>query len=128
LRTDLTPHLASITADRIQVQQVLLNLILNAIDAMSAVGDRPRRLRIATRRDKPDRIEVSVSDAGLGLPPDRLEKVFDAFYSTKTHGLGMGLAICRSIVERHGGRLWAEANEDYGATFRFTLPEKEVTE
>jgi C4-dicarboxylate-specific signal transduction histidine kinase len=127
LRTEMAPELPLISADRIQIQQVLLNLILNAIDAMSTINDRPRRLCIEARRDGSDRIEVSVADAGVGLPPDRLEKIFDTFYTTKEHGLGMGLAICRSIIERHGGRLWAEPNPDHGATFRFTLPEQEET-
>jgi signal transduction histidine kinase len=125
LRTEMAPELPLIWADRIQIQQVLLNLILNAIDAMSTINDRPRRLCIEARHDGPDRVQVSVSDAGVGLPPDRLEKIFDTFFTTKEHGLGMGLAICRSIIERHGGRLWAEANPDHGATFRFTLPEQE---
>lgn len=114
-----------VVADRVQIQQVLLNLILNAIDAMSS-ADRAKTLLIAAQCIDEKHVEVSVRDTGVGLPPDRLEKIFSTFFTTKANGLGMGLAICRSIIEHHGGRLWAEANNDCGATFRFTLPVKEA--
>lgn len=126
LVSDLAVDLSLVAADRVQLQQVLLNLILNAIDSMATVEDRPKTLRIQTRRNSDKSIEVSVRDSGMGLPPDRLEQVFETFYTTKKNGLGMGLSICRSIIEQHGGRLWAEMNDGAGATFRFTLPlEKE---
>ncbi len=111
-----------IVADRIQVQQVLLNLIMNAIEAMSGAGDGPRELLVRSGTGESQRVLVTVSDSGPGLDPQSLERLFDAFYTTKPHGLGMGLAISRSIIEAHGGRLWATANEGRGATFQFTLP------
>jgi signal transduction histidine kinase len=120
----LESGLPEVPADRVQVQQVLLNLILNAIDAMASVSDRPRTLGISTSQDAEGRVETAIRDAGNGLPPDRTEKVFETFFTTKANGLGMGLAICRSIVEQHGGRIWAENNDDHGATFRFALPGK----
>ena len=111
-----------ILADRIQLQQVLLNLIINAIEAMSGAGDGPRELLVRSGTDESRRVLVAVRDSGPGLDPQSLEPLFDAFYTTKPHGLGMGLAISRSIIEAHGGRLWATANEGRGATFKFTLP------
>jgi signal transduction histidine kinase len=125
LEVNLDPDIPTVPADRVLIQQVLLNLILNAIDAMGSVSDRPPKLHLSTRRNADGMVEIAVCDAGIGLPPDRIEKVFDTFFTTKANGLGMGLAICRSIIEQHGGRLWAEANEDYGATFRFALPVEE---
>jgi signal transduction histidine kinase len=122
LHLAFAPDLPAILADRVQLQQVLLNLILNASDAMDAVSDRPKSLHIRTSRNGDESIEVAVRDAGTGLPPERLDKVFETFFTTKPNGLGMGLSICRSIIEQHGGRLWATANEDHGATFRFTIP------
>jgi C4-dicarboxylate-specific signal transduction histidine kinase len=111
-----------ILADRIQLQQVLLNLIMNASEAMSGAGDGPRELLVRSGIDESQRVLVVVRDSGPGLDLQSLERLFDAFYTTKPHGLGMGLAISRSIIEAHGGRLWATANEDRGATFQFTLP------
>jgi C4-dicarboxylate-specific signal transduction histidine kinase len=122
LRTELRRDLAPVLADRIQLQQVLLNLFLNAIEAMSAVAHRPRELVVETADHDATQALVSVRDTGAGLDPQLVERVFDAFYSTKPGGMGMGLAICRSIVQDHGGRLWAEANDGPGATFRFTVP------
>lgn len=122
LETVLDPGLPEVPADRVQVQQVLLNLILNAIDAMESSPDQTRRLTISTSQDNRGQVEVAVCDSGIGLPPERMEKIFDTFFTTKTNGLGMGLAICRSIIEQHGGRLWAENNDGRGATFRFSLP------
>jgi predicted ATPase/signal transduction histidine kinase len=111
-----------ILADRIQLQQVLLNLIINAIEAMSGGDDGPRELLVCSGTDESRGVLVAVRDSGPGLDPQSLERLFDAFYTTKPHGLGMGLAISRSIIEAHGGRLWATANEGRGATFQFTLP------
>jgi signal transduction histidine kinase len=122
LETQLEPELPRVQGDRVQLQQVLLNLVVNASDAMKSVSDRPKTLRIEAERNAAGNLEVAVRDSGTGLPPDLLERVFSTFFTTKSEGLGMGLAICRSIMEQHGGRLWAESNPDFGATFRFTLP------
>lgn len=121
LVTELAPDLPPVPADRVQIQQVLLNLVLNAVDAMESIMDRPRELHIETRRIE-SHIEISVLDSGVGLTPEAIERIFRAFHTTKPDGLGMGLSICRSIVELHGGRLWAEANSGHGAAFRFTIP------
>ncbi|WP_280155037.1 PAS domain S-box protein [Piscinibacter sp. XHJ-5] len=121
-RTELEWTLPRVPGDRIQLQQVLLNLIVNAIEAMSAVGDRPRLLTIVSRHDSPDVVLVEVRDTGSGLDPQRIEQMFEAFYTTKADGIGIGLSISRSIVEAHGGRLGASPNEPHGAVFRLTLP------
>jgi PAS domain S-box-containing protein len=118
---DDVQHAPLVFADRIQLQQVILNLIMNAVEAMSENGDGPRELLIRTGTDESG-TTVAVRDAGPGLPPENLDRLFTPFYTTKPQGMGMGLAICRSIVEAHGGRLWATVNEDRGATFQFTLP------
>ena len=110
-----------IFADRIQLQQVILNLILNAVEAMSEMSGGPRQLLIRTDTNESG-IVVAVRDSGPGLKPEGLHRLFTPFYTTKPQGMGMGLAICRSIIEAHGGRLWATANLDRGATFQFTLP------
>jgi signal transduction histidine kinase len=107
--------------DRVQLQQVVLNLVLNGIEAMSAVADRPRELVIATERDEAERVRVAVRDSGIGLDPENVNRIFDAFYTTKRGGMGMGLSISRSIIENHGGRLWAESNDGPGTTFVFTV-------
>ena len=125
LRMDLTASLPEVTGDRVQLQQILLNLIINALDAMGAIADRPRIVRICTKAIEPKSVLVAVEDSGVGLDPERAARLFDAFYTTKPEGLGMGLSISRSIVEAHGGRLWATANEGPGATFQFTLPAQE---
>ena len=122
VRTRLEAELPPVVGDQVQLQQVLLNLIVNAIDAMSDIHDRPRRLTIVSRRDGDKAVVVEVRDAGTGLDPGRAEHVFEAFYTTKTEGLGIGLSISRSIVEAHGGRLWASANKPHGAVFQFWLP------
>lgn len=122
LETKLANNLPVINGDRVQLQQVLLNLIVNASQAMGAVTQAPRKLLITTARVEPEGVLVSVSDSGPGLSAALIEHVFEPFYSTKPGGLGMGLSICRSIVEAHEGRLWVTANEPCGATFHFTVP------
>jgi signal transduction histidine kinase len=118
----LSEGLPQILGDRVQLQQVILNLIMNAIEAMSEVREGPRELSISTGRAEPDGVLIAVSDTGPGLPRPGVERVFDAFYTTKPSGLGMGLSICRSIVEAHGGQLWAAPNEPRGAVFHVILP------
>jgi two-component system, LuxR family, sensor kinase FixL len=115
------PSLPAIAADRVCLQQVVLNLLLNALDALDHVEEQERELIVRTRR-LDDAVEVAVSDTGRGIPADRLPKLFDAFFTTKKEGLGLGLSIARSIVEAHGGRIWAEDHGGRGATFRLTLP------
>jgi signal transduction histidine kinase len=121
LRAQLEGNIPPVLGDRVQLQQVVLNLIMNGIEAMSTVGDRARELIISTRSGEIDQVHVTVQDSGIGLDPQRMERIFDAFYTTKSEGMGMGLAISRSIVENHDGRLWAEPNDGPGATFQFTL-------
>jgi len=121
LRAQLEGNIPPVLGDRVQLQQVVLNLIMNAIEAMSVVGDRARELIISTQSGEIDQVHVTVQDSGIGLDPQRMERIFDAFYTTKPEGMGMGLAISRSIVENHGGRLWAVPNDGPGATFQFTL-------
>ena len=103
------------------MQQVVLNLLLNAVEAMGSIEAEVRELLISTEQDHRG-VLVAVRDSGPGIDPSHLERVFDAFYTTKSRGTGMGLSICRSIVDAHGGRLWAEANEPRGTVFQFTLP------
>ena len=122
VRTQLAEGLPTIEADRVQLQQVILNLIMNAIEAMSGMGDGERELSISTIRDASNSLSVCVRDSGPGLDAKTMDRVFDAFFTTKSKGMGMGLAICHSIIETHGGRMWAGANEPRGATFQFTLP------
>ena len=121
LRTELAATLPPVAGDRVQLQQVVLNLILNGIEAMSTLEDCARELVIMTERGTGDEVRVAVRDVGLGLDPQHAERMFEAFYTTKPGGLGVGLAISRSIVESHGGRLWAMPNDGPGATFQFTL-------
>jgi PAS domain S-box-containing protein len=121
LRTELATRLPSVRGDRVQLQQVMLNLIMNGIEAMSAIEDRPRELVIRTQEVEGDQVRITVRDSGSGLDPQSMDQIFDTFYTTKREGMGMGLSISRSIVQDHGGRLWATANEGSGATFQFTL-------
>jgi signal transduction histidine kinase len=121
-KMQLSEGLPRIFGDRIQLQQVMLNLIMNAIEAMSDVSKGPRELLISTGNDDSDNVLVTVSDSGPGLPDANHQRIFEAFYTTKTSGLGMGLSISRSIVEAHGGRLWAAPNQPRGAVFCLTLP------
>ncbi len=122
LRTELPYDLPSVFGDRIQLQQLVLNLIMNGIESMTTVTDRPRELAISTHDGATEQVLVSVRDSGIGLDPQSSERMFEAFYTTKPHGMGMGLSISRSIVKNHGGRLWAVPNEGAGATFQFTVP------
>jgi signal transduction histidine kinase len=122
LQSELTDDIPIVKGDRIQLQQVILNLLRNAADAMVDVHDRPRHLLIKTERDDGNRVRLTVRDAGVGLPPHNLDSLFEAFYTTKSGGMGIGLFVSRSIVERHEGRLWAEPNDGPGATFSFSLP------
>jgi signal transduction histidine kinase len=120
--TQLAAELPRIQGDRVQLQQVMLNLIVNAIQSMSGVEDGNRELRISTVRIEPEGVHVAVRDTGRGLRPESLPRLFDPFYTTKPDGMGMGLSISRSIIEAHGGRLWATACEPRGALFQFTIP------
>ena len=122
LQSEFADDLPTITGDRIQLQQVVLNLLRNASDAMVTVQDRPRQLLIRTALDGDDRVRVSVRDAGVGLDVQSMTKLFDAFYTTKVEGMGIGLSVSRSIIEKHHGRLWAEPNDGPGATFSFSIP------
>jgi PAS domain S-box-containing protein len=127
LQSELAADLPIITGDRIQLQQVILNLLRNASDAMVGVNDRPRYLQIRTEREGGDRVRVVVRDAGVGIDRQGMDKLFDAFYTTKSGGMGIGLFVSRSIVERHQGRLWAEPNDGPGATFSFSIPRAPAT-
>jgi len=122
VQTQFAESLPAVNADRTQLQQVILNLILNAIQAMGESGIALRELQISTEAKRPDKVLVSVRDSGPGICPQSIERIFHPFYTTKQAGMGMGLAICRSIVEGHGGRIWATANMPRGAAFHFTLP------
>src|SRR5499426_3711334 len=128
VQTRLADGLFPVQGDRVQVQQVILNLILNAVEAMDSIEAGPRELLVRTERAQ-TAVLVAVGDSGPGIDPEHLERVFESFYTTKSSGTGMGLSICRSIIDAHGGRLWAEANEPRGTVFQFTLPggERELT-
>ncbi len=123
VRTELAAELPPVLGDRVQLQQVLMNLIMNSIDAMKDV-DGTRELGIKSQRAENEQVVVTVSDTGIGLPAQQRDQIFKAFFTTKSHGTGMGLSISRSIVESHGGRLWAADNSPRGASFRFALPTK----
>jgi PAS domain S-box-containing protein len=122
VHTRLAPQLFLVHGDRIQLQQVVVNLVLNAIEAMGTVEVRARELVISTEQSPTNSVVVGVRDSGLGIDSEHLDRVFEAFYTTKPSGVGMGLSICRSIIDAHGGRLWAEPNEPRGTVFQFTLP------
>ncbi len=125
LRPEFADDLPVVTGDRVQLQQVILNLLKNASDAMSAVNDRPRQLQIRTERGTDDQVRLTVQDAGVGLDPQAMDRLFQAFYTTKNDGMGIGLSVSRSIIERHHGRLWAEPNDGPGATFSFSIPQRQ---
>jgi PAS domain S-box-containing protein len=122
LRHEFADDLPAVTGDRVQLQQVILNLLRNASEAMSTTDDRPRELLIRTERDEGDQVRLSVKDAGVGFTPHVADKLFEAFYTTKTDGMGIGLSVSRSIIESHHGRLWAAQNDGPGATFSFSIP------
>jgi signal transduction histidine kinase len=121
VQTQLAEGLPLIQGDRVQLQQVILNLIVNAVQAMSSVSARSRKLLIGTGKDTSGGVLVAVRDSGPGVSPESFDRLFDAFYTTKPGGMGMGLSICRSIIEAHGGRLWASSNQPHGSVFQFTL-------
>src|SRR5271155_353350 len=128
LRMELAPALPVVLADRVELQQVIINLVMNGIDAMEPITDRPRELLIGSRQDKADQILVTVEDCGVGISAENADRLFNAFFTTKSDGMGMGLRISRSIIEAHGGRLSAANNNGPGATFQFTLPlNEEIT-
>jgi C4-dicarboxylate-specific signal transduction histidine kinase len=122
LRPQLADGLPLVAGNRVQLQQVILNLLRNAADAMSDVDDRPRELVIKTEREEGDRVRLAVQDAGVGFDPQSVAKLFQAFYTTKSDGMGIGLSVSRSIIESHHGRIWAEPNDGPGATFSFSIP------
>ena len=122
LRVELPEDLPAVIGDRVQLQQVILNLLRNACDTVRGIDDRPREIEIRIARDEGTLVRVSVRDSGVGLEADSAEKLFDAFYTTKQDGMGIGLSVCRSIIENHRGRLWAVANDGPGATFAFSIP------
>jgi C4-dicarboxylate-specific signal transduction histidine kinase len=115
-------------ADRVQLQQVLLNLITNAAEAMVSVTDRARLLVVTSGSDEAGDVRITVEDSGPGIDPKDIDRIFHAFFTTKSHGMGMGLAICRSIIEQHGGRLWASRGDPHGAVFHIHLPKAPVAE
>ena len=122
LRTDVSAELPPIIGDRVQLQQVLLNLITNAMDAMAEITDRPKMLVITAQATQPNGVLVSVEDTGMGFDPATADQIFAPFYTTKSSGMGMGLSICKKIIEAHGGELWATSNLSQGAIFQFQLP------
>ncbi|HEX6649019.1 MAG TPA: ATP-binding protein, partial [Pyrinomonadaceae bacterium] len=122
VKHELAKNLSPVLGDRVQLQQVILNLIMNGLEAISKTGQGERELLISSSKDEADNVIVAVRDSGEGLDPANLERVFDAFFTTKPDGMGMGLAISRTIIESHGGRLWATSNSPRGAVFQFTLP------
>jgi len=124
VRPELADDLPPVSADRVQLQQVILNLLRNASEAMSDVDDRPRELVVRTAADQGDRVRLTVQDAGVGFEPHGVDKLFESFYTTKSGGMGIGLSVSRSIVERHHGRIWAAANDGPGATFSFSIPRR----
>jgi signal transduction histidine kinase len=122
LQTDLAADLPAVLGDRIQLQQVILNLIMNAIEATSARSEGERKILLASRKQGPEQIAVVVHDSGIGIDEATADELFEPFFTTKSTGIGMGLSISRFVVEAHGGRLWAVPNEGSGATFQFSLP------
>jgi C4-dicarboxylate-specific signal transduction histidine kinase len=122
LHTELATDLPAVLGDRVQLQQVIVNLILNGIEAMSSVADGPRRLVIHSQMQNSDEVLVAVRDSGVGISPKDEKRIFEAFFTTKSQGMGIGLSVSHSIIEAHGGQLWASNNSDHGATVQFTLP------
>jgi signal transduction histidine kinase len=127
LQTQLAKDLPPIRGDRVQLQQVIMNLVMNAVEAMAAVNEGARDLQIATDKEREDHVSITVSDSGPILKPESLNRFFEAFCSTKPTGMGIGLSICRSIIEAHEGRIWATANVPRGAALHITLPASSKT-
>jgi signal transduction histidine kinase len=121
-RVELSNDLPLASGDRIQLQQVILNLIMNAIEAMSEIGENQRKLLVASEKDGSNGVLVRIQDSGNGLDEESADHLFDAFFTTKARGMGMGLSVSQTILQAHGGRLWATPNASQGATFQFTLP------
>jgi signal transduction histidine kinase len=121
-RPELARALPAVFGDRVQLQQVVINLVINGIQAMATVNDRPRELVIRSSQDVAGQVVVSVQDSGVGIDPSNAGRLFDAFFSTKPNGMGMGLSVCHTIIEAHGGRIWASSDRGPGATFLFSLP------
>ena len=119
---DLTPSLPAVRGDRVQLQQVVINLMINAAQAMADIQERQRMLAIRSARDAEGQVLVSVRDSGIGIAPGAASRLFETFYTTKPHGMGLGLSICRRIIDAHGGRIWASGHQKPGATFFFSLP------
>ncbi|MEX3968342.1 PAS domain S-box protein [Paraburkholderia sp. EG286B] len=124
LRLETAENLPPATGDRVQLQQVVLNLLLNAVEAMNGIDDRPRQMLVKIEREDGDHVRFTVTDSGVGIDPRNVGRLFDAFFTTKREGMGIGLSVCRRIIESHGGRLWASSNERFGATFSFSLPSR----
>src|SRR5258705_994009 len=122
LRMELAPALPMILGDRVQLQQVIINLVMNGVEAMQSVTDQPRELAIGSHQNETRQVLVSVTDSGVGISAEHADRLFNAFFTTKSSGMGMGLSICRSIIEAHGGRMSAVNNVGPGATFQFVLP------
>jgi len=122
IRAELSPALPKVKADRVQLQQVVMNLMLNGMDAMSGADVREKELVIRSQKEKEEQVLIAIEDSGAGLDPDTADKIFDPFFTTKPHGIGVGLSISRSIIESHQGRLWAAARPGGGTVFQFTLP------
>src|SRR5262249_19693185 len=121
LKLDLDPDVPMISGDRVQLQQVVINLVVNGIQAMADTSGRQGSLAVCSRRHGDDGVMVSVIDVGIGIDPKHVDTLFNSFFTTKPQGMGMGLSICRSIIEAHGGRIWASSNDAFGATFNFAL-------
>ena len=121
LNLDLAPTLPAVLGDRVQLQQVILNLIVNGMEAMATVADRPRKIVVSSQLEDSSQVLVAVENSGVGIDPENTKQLYDAFFTTKSSGMGMGLSICRSIIENHGGKLWASTNAGPGATFQFHL-------
>jgi C4-dicarboxylate-specific signal transduction histidine kinase len=121
LQNEMLDGLPRVMAERVQLQQVLLNLVTNAVEAMSSITDRERILAVQSSVCEPDHVLITIEDSGTGIDPNQMDRIFDAFFTTKAHGMGMGLSICRSIIESHGGRLWATARSPHGSMFCVTL-------
>jgi signal transduction histidine kinase len=127
LRLDLAPGLPPVLGDRVQLQQVVINLVMNGVESMAKVSERPHTLTIKSRQHEAGQILVAVRDTGVGIDPESADRLFVAFFTTKPGGMGMGLSICRSIIEDHDGKLWASGDDGPGATFQFTVPVHRVS-